>query len=119
MGHREQIIGDGRGDDHYQKRMLEWRPWREGVSFGGHSRDVENVPEPPRPNRGVSDPAGEKRLPSRSTAPTDGQPWTRAEYIEEIRRGTDGGVTPWRVHEAYGAGQPERLSRKKIRLRGC
>ena len=45
-----------------------------------------------------------KRLPSRSTAPTDNQPWKRAVYTEEIRRGPDGGVTPGTVHEAYGDG---------------
>ena len=43
----------------------------------------------------------------------------RAEYTQEIGCGPDGGVTPWRMHEAYGAGQPDRLSRRKIRLRGC
>ena len=59
-----------------------------------------------------------KGLPSRSAAPTDSQPWTRAEYTPEIRRGSDEGVAPLRVHEAYGAGQPERLSRRRIRLRG-
>ena len=42
-----------------------------------------------------------KWLPSRSTAPYHGQPWTRAEYTEEIRRRLDGGVTPGTVHEAW------------------
>ena len=51
--------------------------------------------------------------------PTDSQPCRRAEYTPEMRLGPDGGVTPWRVQEAYSAGQPERLSRREIRLRGC
>ena len=59
-----------------------------------------------------------KWLPSSSTAPTDDQPWKRAEYTEELRRGLDGGMTLGTVHEAYGASLPGRLSRQKIRLRG-
>ena len=35
-----------------------------------------------------------------------------------IGRGPDGGVTPGTVHETYGAGQPGKLSRRKIRLSG-
>ena len=38
---------------------------------------------------------------------------------EAGQRVLDGRVTPGTVHEAYGAGQPGRLSGQKIRLRGC
>ena len=47
------------------------RRWREGVPFGGPSRDVENVLEPRRLYRGVGS-GQRKRLPSRSAALTEG-----------------------------------------------
>ena len=51
----------------------------------------------------ASDPAGgngSHHAPLRS--PT-AKPGARVEYTPEIRRGPDGGVTPVRVPEAYGA----------------
>ena len=72
----------------------------------------------PTPQAGGVGSGQRKRLPSRSTVPTDDPAWNRNEYTEEIRHGPDGGVTPGTVHETYGAGQPGRLSGRKIRLRG-
>ena len=43
------------------------RRWREGVPFGGHSREVENVPE----SRQGGGSGRRKQLSSRSATPTD------------------------------------------------
>ena len=40
-----------------KERCWKGRGWGDGVTLGGHSRDVENIPEPRRPTRAV-DPAG-------------------------------------------------------------
>ena len=79
---------------------------------------MEAVPEPRRSKRGLSDPAA--RNGSRHTLlhPPTTDPERGLSIQRRKRSGPDGGVTPVRVPEAYGSGQPGRLSGQKIRLRG-
>ena len=59
----------------------------------------------PGVSTGASDPAGGNVSHHAPLCSPTAKPGARAEYTPEIRRGTDGGVTPGRVPEAYGAGR--------------
>ena len=58
----------------------------------------------PGTSTGASDPAGGNGSHHTLLHSPTAEPGARAEYTPEIRRGPDGGVTPVRVPEAYGAG---------------
>ena len=76
-----------------------------GSSVRGGTRATWRMCWNPDAFTGASDLAGGNGSHHTSLRSPTAKPGVRAEYTSEIRCGPDGGVTPVKVPEAYGAGR--------------
>ena len=98
-----------------QKRCRKGRRWREGVTFGGHSHGVENVPEPRRPHQGGGS-GRRKRLPRLCYAHRQPSPGRGLNtHRDKARAGWRGDT--WQGAQGVRRRPSGRPSRQKIRLR--